>query len=350
MRLPETRRGVLKAFSAGIAGVAGCLGPPGERSLDHEWPMFRYDPARTGAIDGVSGPRSVPGEQWSTEMGPVWGSPVVADGTLFVGSYDSKLHALDAITGERLWEYEIGATTDATPAVYDGTVYIGAFDRTIHAVDAETGDGIWRLETGGYIRSSPTVVDDTLYIGGNCRILECASQHELPEQEHGDVFALDPDTGAVQWHYEPEKDVISSPAVVGDTLYVGSRNGVVHALDAADGEPEWTYETARLLVSTPAVSNGSVFIGDWGGNVYGIDATTGEERWVVSTDAQYISGSPAVRDGTVYIGVAAVPEPNPEGAEKPYESRGELLAIGAETGDRLWTYRAETIEIGSSPP
>lgn len=344
-----TRRRALQLLTLGVAGTAGCLGLGNDRPPVHDWPMFQYDSTRSGSNPDVSGPISAPRERWTAEIGSVWGSPIMKDGRVYVGSYDKKLHALDVRTGNTEWEYPTAEYIDTTPVVDDGTVYFGGFDRNIHAVDVDTGSREWIRKTGGYIRSSPTVVDDTLYIGGNCRILECVADHPIPEQKHGDVYALDPQTGAVRWHVTPEKGVISSPAVLGDTLFVASRDGVVHALDTATGETRWTYETIRLVVSTPAIGEDNVYIADWGGNVYAIDAGTGEERWAVSTKAQYISGSPAVHDGTVYIGVAAVPEKNPEGAEKPYEMRGEVLALSAHDGDRLWTFRTDAIEIGSSP-
>jgi outer membrane protein assembly factor BamB len=344
-----SRRAVLGSVAVGAVGLAGCTQNEVTESFDHDWPMFQYDQFRTGSSTDVRGPTESPSEVWRTDMDAVWGSPVVSDGLLCVPSYDGQLHALDAATGKHIWQYSTDDVIDGTPAFGDGRVYFGGFDRTIHAVDAETGQREWTRETGGYIRSSPVLVDGTLYIGGNCRILECGGSRDLPEQRHGDVFALDPATGDVRWHYRPEKGVISSPAVDGDRLYVASSDGVVHALDTETGDRLWSYETLRLVVSTPAVVDGTVYIGDWGGQVYAIDAATGDEEWVFSSTAQYISGSPAVDDGTVYIGLAAIPEENPEGAERPYEMRGELVALSADTGEVRWRFRTDAIEIGSSP-
>ncbi|MFC5368983.1 PQQ-binding-like beta-propeller repeat protein [Salinirubrum litoreum] len=344
-----SRRAVLGSVAVGAVGLAGCTQNEVTGSFDHDWPMFQYDQVRTGTNTAVTGPTETPSELWRTDMGAVWGSPVVSDGLLCVPSYDGELHALDAATGDRIWRYATDDVIDGTPAIADGRVYFGGFDRNIHAVDIETGTREWMHETGGYVRSSPTLVDGTLYIGGNCRILECGGSRDLPEQRHGDVFALDPATGDVKWHYKPEKGVISSPAIDGETMYVASSDGVVHALDTTTGEPRWSYEALRLVVSTPAVVDGTVYIGDWGGQVYALDAETGEEQWVFSSNAQYISGSPAVHDGTVYVGLAAVPKESPEGADRPYEILAELVGLSAETGEREWTFRTDATEIGSSP-
>lgn len=62
---------------------------------------------------------------------------------------------------------------------------------------------------------------------------------------------------------------------------------------------QWTVETGALVHSSPAVADGTVYIGS-GDNVYALDAATGRERWTAETGASV--GSPAVGDGTVYVG------------------------------------------------
>ena len=59
----------------------------------------------------------------------VYGSPVVANGVVFVGSLasgGSQMFALSARTGEILWKFEAGGSVSSGPAVVDGRVYWGA--------------------------------------------------------------------------------------------------------------------------------------------------------------------------------------------------------------------------------
>jgi hypothetical protein len=53
----------------------------------------------------------------------------------------------------------------SSPTVVNGTVFVGSYDHNLYAVDAETGNKQWALETGGKIHSSPTVVDGTIFVG-----------------------------------------------------------------------------------------------------------------------------------------------------------------------------------------
>jgi len=60
-------------------------------------------------------------------------SPAVADGMVFVGSYDDKVYALDESTGARIWSYTTGDDVSSSPAVADGMVFIGSGDYRVYA-------------------------------------------------------------------------------------------------------------------------------------------------------------------------------------------------------------------------
>jgi outer membrane protein assembly factor BamB len=49
-----------------------------------------------------------------------------------VGSSDGKLYALDAQTGEKTWEYEVGDALTSSPAIAGGRVVIGAQDGRLY--------------------------------------------------------------------------------------------------------------------------------------------------------------------------------------------------------------------------
>ena len=57
-------------------------------------------------------------------------SPAIgSDGTVYVGSYDKKLYAINGKSGVKLWEFETGGAVDSSPAIgSDGTVYVGSND------------------------------------------------------------------------------------------------------------------------------------------------------------------------------------------------------------------------------
>ncbi|OEJ36542.1 PQQ-binding-like beta-propeller repeat protein [Streptomyces agglomeratus] len=61
------------------------------------------------------------------------------DGTVYIGSNDMKVYALDAATGTPRWTHTTGGAVCSSPAVVDGIVYIGSYDKKVYALDAATG-------------------------------------------------------------------------------------------------------------------------------------------------------------------------------------------------------------------
>jgi serine/threonine-protein kinase len=63
----------------------------------------------------------------------VSGSPAVANGVVYVGSYDQNVYALNAKTGSKLWSYATGNLVESSPAVANGMVFVGSDDHTVYA-------------------------------------------------------------------------------------------------------------------------------------------------------------------------------------------------------------------------
>src|SRR5690242_15830004 len=70
----------------------------------------------------------------------------------------------------------------------------------------------------------------------------------------------------VKWKFRTGGAVMSSPAVIGGTVYIGSTDHHLYALDAATGEQKWKFKTQSRVNSSPAASNGVVFFGSYDGN------------------------------------------------------------------------------------
>ena len=199
--------------------------------------------------------------------------------------------------------------------------------------------------------------------------------------EHGNVLALDVETGTVEWENDLGRCVESSPAVSDQIVYVSLMDpapcrrharraaGFVVALDASSGEEIWRTE-AGLVESAPLVAGGRVFVGSWDGSVYALDAGTGQEIWSSST-GERIRGGVAVRQGTVFVGsfdesLYAYSARDGEFLwstpatgnffSTPVAVRGQVLAgttgnvlysFDAETGDQQWTLSTGGVVYGS---
>jgi alpha-amylase len=252
---------------------------------------------------------------WTFETGDqVVSSPALLEWTLYIGSADGNLYALDARTGSVLWATPLGLIV-AKPAVAGEIVYSGAFivdensgDATgaIIALSAGSGREIWRRPVNGYQISSPAIDDGVVYTGSPTGLL-----------------ALNALTGDLLWE-APIGFSQSSPFLTYDMVYIGAENGNLYALDRSDGIERWRFATGGSVISSPKAAGDLVYTGSEDGNIYAVDFASGEEVWRLATNQPVIS-SPLIDSGVLYIG----------------SSDGRLYAIDAASGDLEWTFAAD---------
>ncbi len=283
--------------------------------------MFGFDAQHTHAnpYERILNPTTVGGlkKQWAYNTGSsVTSSPAVVGGVVYVGSDDGYMYALDAATGAKQWAYWTGGSQVADdPAVVGGMVYFGSLENhTLYALDAASGTKKWAYPTGGPIVSSPAVVGGVVYVGS----------------EDNTLYAFDAATGAKKWTYWTRGGIDSSPAVVDGVVYVGSGDGNVYALDAATGARKWAYQTGNPVEASPAVAKGVVYVGSHDGYMYALDAATGAKKWTYRTRGPMFS-PPTVANGVVYVGAGW----------------DNLYALDAATGAKKWAY--PTGGMDSSP-
>lgn len=186
------------------------------------------------------------------EGGYVLGSPAVApDGTIYVGSFDRRLHAIEP-NGAPKWKFGPVGRISSSPAIArDGTIYIGSEDQKMYAV-SPNGEKKWEFGTNGPIQASPVLgADGTVYFAALDK----------------NFYAINPD-GTLKWSVSlRETNSASTAAVRGDgTIVVGSDNGIIRTLRPEDGEQERVFDTVALepepMESSPLVGpDGSVYIG-----------------------------------------------------------------------------------------
>ena len=69
--------------------------------------------------------------------------------------------------GDKLWEFETGDQVSSSPAIgSDGTVYVGSYDKKLYAINGKTGGKLWEFVTGELVDSYPAIGSDgTVYVG-----------------------------------------------------------------------------------------------------------------------------------------------------------------------------------------
>ena len=229
---------------------------------------------------------------WSLGPGPQQTTPLVRDGVLYIANPGEIVQALDAETGDFLWEYRRDAIMPEPSfggpsrgrqhrniAIYEDKVYLNSADAHIIAIDARTGEAVWETDTGrgaGFQYSSGSIVadgkvvsgltgcgryrDDTCYIvgldGSTGEELWRTSTIALPGERGGDTWGDLPvmyRAGSDSWipgSYDPNSHTLfhgtaqakpwtrAARGTDGDALYTNS----TLALDPDTGEMKWYFQ------------------------------------------------------------------------------------------------------------
>ena len=337
-------------------------------STDYPWSMFHYNQYRVGATQ-ASAPSS-PNQMWKFPTGSfVYSSPAVADGLVFVASYDTNVYAIDEYSGQQKWSFTTGSVIFSSPAVANGVVYVGSRNGGImYALNEQTGSEIWGKGYLNYfIAASPVVADGKVFYSSWCSAscfqngqfvaldaatgavvwanatLPSAPLSSSPAVDSGRVFfglddgsvtALNETNGQAIWRVVPggAATIRNAPAVAYGRVYIGTSNRFF-ALNEVTGATAWSFNTGNSNSTSAVVSNGVVYFGTGKGNVYAVNATTGTQLWLATTGAS-VSSSPALSLGSNSILV---------GSNDHY-----LYSFNATSGVRLWRF-VTSAAIWSSP-
>ncbi len=81
-----------------------------------------------------------------------------------LGSFNSQLVAIDAATGDILWDVELPGDSFGAATVVNDLVFTSVFSGLILALDRETGETVWTYQAPGFINGWPAFVEDMLII------------------------------------------------------------------------------------------------------------------------------------------------------------------------------------------
>ena len=283
-----------------VAGTVPSFAPVTDAMLRNpdadDWLMLRHDYSATSfsGLDEIT-----PDNAKLLQLAWIWPmrdggtnqpAPVVHDGTMYLANTGGIVQALDARTGDLIWEHHVGAEISPRGiALYNNTlIFESAGEWAVRpqaarliALDARTGETVWNVELAGvYATNSGPIVANGLLIqgGGTCTVYEetkCSiSAYDAATGEQRWLFrtiALDGEPGGDSWgglpnlyraggeawitgSYDPDLNLTYwgtaqakpwMPASRGmATTDVALYTSSTLALDASTGELEWHYAHA----------------------------------------------------------------------------------------------------------
>ncbi len=196
--------------------------------------------------------------RWSLQTeGPVHATPGRHDGLAWVTGCDAVLRGVRITDGTEMLRFDSGAYTAASPAIADGTLYYGTFNNEVLAVDVGAGELRWRYEHPD--RHFPFYASAAL--AGELVI--AAGRDKL-------IHALDRETGEARWTFRARARFDASPAVAGDRVYVGNADGRLYVLDLGTGEKLSEFHAGAAIMGSPAVAGGRIVFGTQDGTLFAL--------------------------------------------------------------------------------
>jgi len=297
----------------------------------------------TGRVQSIAPDGSV---NWATSISDddrgSHGTPAIADGSLYVGTYDGVVSAVALDDGEILWQTDAGDAAAASPTYLDGKLYVAIEHATpsgsVVKMDAESGEIEWRDE-----RPQPPALDGRDRPGARpphlrlqrrpllrvvvprvgARVgLRHRRRREAPlaisegsrssprgrEPSRDSTSRTDPSCGSSRPTAGRRRGrsvpgdtggVMCAPAVHDGEVYVGSHDSNAYAIDLQTGEKLWSTATGGWITGSAVATNDHVLVGSYDAKLYALDRDDGSVTWTAEGRGD-VTSAPIVTDDGIY--------------------------------------------------
>jgi len=333
--------------------------PPSQRAWGIDLRNRRFQPIETGGLTAADAGRlelkwafGFPGAIQARSQ------PTVAGGTVFVGSQRGIVYALDAQSGCVRWTFRSSAEV-RTPIILSGwnsgdetarpRAYFGDILARAYALDARTGELIWQTKLDDHpsatITGAPVPVEDHVYVPvSSLEVAVAGDPAYACCTFRGSLVALDAATGEIAWK---RHTIDQEPAKAGVTS-AGT------AILAPSGAPVWnspTVDLKRRLLYAGTGENYSSPAGDTSDAILAFEMDSGAIRWVAQATRGDAWNVGCLSE--VALSPANCPEengPDYDFAAPPIlieladgkdllvagQKSGEVMAIDPDTGGFVW--------------
>jgi outer membrane protein assembly factor BamB len=419
----RSRRRPRSLALAGALALLAAVATSCDAGTPQDWPTFGQDAGHNGLSTETSistANASDLGIKWQVDTGDaVYASPVVAFNAqlkkrlVYIANNSGVMSAYDAANGNRVWFRQAGPRINSTATVVDGTVYVGSADKKLYALNAATGAIQCTFFTGGVIASSPVAVNPdgtgvVVYFGDNglsgtddgghvwamngvdpnaatnCSKKWVFNAYGSPpgsqpnagtwsppafgKDKNGRplvffggsspddaVYAVDARAGTKVWRFQANPDhkfdadvgagpTVSAPGRNGfadGVVYVSGKENAVYALNLRTGAKVWRFDIVAdspgvegYARSTAALVHDLLFVG-YGSGLYQLSALDGAKDWKTAPTAEVISSPAVVGSDSSRIAIAG-------------DLTGVVRAWDAGTGSQRWSYQTSG-QVYSSP-
>lgn len=294
--------------------TSGCLGSSRRvipETPSGEWTQQSHNHNNTSTSDVAVPARGNPA--WDRgAAGTI--DPLVSDGRVY--SVGNRATALDAQTGELLWEYEFSEQTEATPVLTED-FFITHTGQRITALQRDDGAEEWTINISRPAERALTLNSSIITIPLVGRPGETG------------LLAVDPANGDRLWGHPTlaaRTTAIDDEFVFTTGYRQDGNTGILRALSKADGAVEWEHELNHPDTA-PVIVEDEVLVAD-DGTLAVHDKTDGTRRRALESFEDQIDQPPAVTDGIAFVG----------------SNSQEIVAVSLDDGSLIWQRSASAYQ------
>ncbi|MEW6413430.1 MAG: PQQ-binding-like beta-propeller repeat protein [Candidatus Zixiibacteriota bacterium] len=159
---------------------------------------------------------------WKVKLENAIAAAVSAGEFVYAGDLDGFVYAINSDDGSIVWKRQVGGPVWTSPAVAEGRIFVGHSGGEMVALDAISGEIIWRFDAADVVRSSAVVVGGYVVFGN----------------ASGMLFSLDALTGRLVEERQLDGPIVAAPVTNGQNVVVATDEGLVVCLGDAPQEPQ----------------------------------------------------------------------------------------------------------------
>src|SRR3989344_1706967 len=298
-----------------------------------DWPMFHRDLNHSGyttANSPANISNVVVNKFVNTSARAIKSSPIIANGSVYVGTSDVYVYQLNATNiSLQIANFSTALGVNSSLAIAGDYAYVGSGGGMIYQLNISNIS----QQIASYIvlnvQSSPAVFNNSVYIGNSVSLLQLnasnASQMIAQYVGGGIGFSSSPAIsnryayiGTVDYNleqvnvsnvtqfvanYATNNQVLSSPAITNNYVYLGTNDNAIYQFNSTNVSIlVANFSTGGAVKSSPAVANSYVYVGSQDNQVYQLNATNVSQLIASYTTGGDVDSSPAVTSNYVYVG------------------------------------------------
>ncbi|HPZ09041.1 MAG TPA: PQQ-binding-like beta-propeller repeat protein [Candidatus Eremiobacteraeota bacterium] len=223
------------------------------------------------------------------------------------------------IEGKKKWELDIKSNINfnSSPVSCNGKVYIGSEKGKLFCIDGKKCSIDWTFQAEAPIESTPAINGDYLYF----------------ESEDGIVYCIDLSSGHKVWKFSRDGTTSgNSPLIMENNLIyvIGNNNRTIYALTLDKGQEKWRFSLENGFLSPPCIADEGLYFGSSSGDVYCLSKEKGSVKW--KSNCKYCTGLTFSSEDFLYVLV------NNTEAINHDDFYISLYALDKITGVKKWSY------------